>query len=433
MAAVLASLALTAVGTLDPLAGALGAAVGAALGLAGFGRRGRAAQIAHQLKDISVHLSVARDSAGTAEKRAARLMDSLGTRCADGDDVKSALETTVESLSRYLEDRRALRELDREVESLSRELNDRARDRDEDRVLISSVLREAGVHLGGPIDDSLARFAEAESRCRRYRDVRDTRLPEILSRTVPDEELERLRAEEARLAAECPDHDRPARGSSESEFELRRVREQLDSAQDDVRRLERAVGELVDRYRREYPAAQERLKELEAEHSRVERFGRATGAAAEALRDVARTSYRRWAAALNQRASTILSRLNPGYEYLRFDDSLGFTVRRADDGRVLEQAEIDACLSTGAKDQIYLAVRLACCLELSRSPEAIPIILDDPLIAADDGRFRCGMRFLVEDMSRSNQVIVLSCHASRHDSLRGEAWFEENVAVLRMQ
>lgn len=432
-AAAAACLALAALGQLAPLPGALGAALGAAAGLAGLAGRAGAARIVRRLRDMSAQLTVADDAVRSAVERASRLMDSFGMRCSDGQDIERALASVVESLSRHIDDRRALRELDREVASLSRELDDRARGQEDDRTLVSSILVEAGIDPGLPLEDSLERFAEGEARCRRYRDVRDTRLPEMAARAASDEDLDRLRAEEARLAAGCPDPDRPARSFTESESELRRIRERLDSAQENVWRLERAVGELVDRYRREYPAAQERLGELEADQSRVERFGRATGTAAEVLREVARTSYRRWAAALNEQASSILSRLNPAYEDLRFDDSLGFTVRRAGDGRVLEQAEIDAFLSTGAKDQIYLAVRLACCLELSKSPEAIPIILDDPLVAADDGRFRRGMRFLVEEMPRSNQVIVLSCHASRHNSLRGDAWFHENVAVLELQ
>jgi uncharacterized protein YhaN len=151
------------------------------------------------------------------------------------------------------------------------------------------------------------------------------------------------------------------------------------------------------------------------------------------MREVAAKTHRRWATALNEQAAAILPRLNPDYDTLLFDDALGFTVRSIAANRIVERTEVDAMLSTGAKDQIYLAVRLACCLELSRLGEPMPIILDDPFISADDERFRAGFRYVAEELAKKQQVIILSCHRGRHEQLSSEPWFRESVTAIDLQ
>jgi uncharacterized protein YhaN len=217
------------------------------------------------------------------------------------------------------------------------------------------------------------------------------------------------------------------RSSVEIEAEQRALRQELDNISATIIDLEKRVGATVDAYHRDYGSLHDDLQRLERELARAERFGKAIEVAKQVLRQVAEDSRRRWAAALNRSASSILPHLNPDYDDLRFDDSLGFTVRHVPDGRTLEQADIDARLSTGAKDQVYLAVRLACCEELSRGSESIPALLDDPLMAADDSRFASGLRYIVEEFAENNQVIVLSCSKRRHEALAGEEWFAERM------
>ena len=222
----------------------------------------------------------------------------------------------------------------------------------------------------------------------------------------------------------------PARPSAEIDAERRDSRSEMDSLNTTINDLEKRVGATVDAYRRDYPALREDLHRLEREVAKAERFGQAIEAAREALQEVAEDSRRRWAAALNRSASSILPHLNPDYDTLLFDDSLGFTIRHVPDNRTLEKPDIDARLSTGAKDQVYLAVRLACCEELSREGESIPVLLDDPLMAADDSRFATGLRYLVESFAEDHQIIVLSCAKVRHEALMSEAWFGEGVSRI---
>ena len=66
-------------------------------------------------------------------------------------------------------------------------------------------------------------------------------------------------------------------------------------------------------------------------------------------------------------------------------------------------------LSTGTRDQLYLALRLAVCkVLLDQEDETVPIVLDDPFVNYDDRRAACGMK-LLREIARERQVILLTC------------------------
>lgn len=66
-------------------------------------------------------------------------------------------------------------------------------------------------------------------------------------------------------------------------------------------------------------------------------------------------------------------------------------------------------LSTGTRDQLYLALRLAVCeVLLDNGDESVPIVLDDPFVNYDDQRAACGMK-LLREIARERQVILLTC------------------------
>ena len=65
-------------------------------------------------------------------------------------------------------------------------------------------------------------------------------------------------------------------------------------------------------------------------------------------------------------------------------------------------------LSAGARDQLYLAARLALVDEVTGG-NALPLILDDPFVHFDASR-RENTRNLLREASKKHQVILLSCH-----------------------
>lgn len=276
---------------------------------------------------------------------------------------------------------------------------------------VAATLLGIGLAAVGAVQSSKASFLDAEERISLEGEIRHIR-------TASSEEQ----------SAPVPAGAR----SFLIEGERRERRQALDEANDLARRLQATVGSAVDSYKREMPKLQEEMRKLDCELEKAQRFEAAITIAREALGEVAEQSHRRWAAALNDKASAILPNLNPDYADLRFDDSLAFTIRHVQDNRTLEQADIDTRLSTGAKDQVYLAVRLAFCEELSRDAESIPVLLDDPLIAADDSRFASGMRYLAETFAKEHQVLILSCSKQRHEALASELWFGGNVHQLAL-
>ena len=66
-------------------------------------------------------------------------------------------------------------------------------------------------------------------------------------------------------------------------------------------------------------------------------------------------------------------------------------------------------LSTGTREQLYLAVRLAYIQDYSRRAEPLPIVMDDVLVNFDEDRARRTLAALVE-FGRENQILFLTCH-----------------------
>ncbi|MDO5547826.1 MAG: AAA family ATPase [Eubacteriales bacterium] len=67
-------------------------------------------------------------------------------------------------------------------------------------------------------------------------------------------------------------------------------------------------------------------------------------------------------------------------------------------------------LSSGTRDQLYLALRLAACtVLLDNGTETVPLILDDPFLTYDEERTACAMQ-LLRHLSNERQILLLTCH-----------------------
>ncbi len=382
------------------------------------------------LNSLMAQLSQLEESLESAKKRAVGVLNGfkldVGSR-----DIIELLILTQEELARYINDRERMRAFELEISGLARDIERVRAGVSEEQAIAKDILNDAGIDKNLPFDEALRKFDEAEKLFRRYREIKDLLMPSAAKHAAPDEALARLGEEEADLALALDGVDiDTSRSSSAIENDRQTTRMELDKAALDVSVLEKKVGGCVDAYRNDYPRLREEVANLEIELQKATRFKAAIEVAAKVMREVSEKSRKRWASALNRRASIMLPHLNNSYDSLLFDDSLAFSIRHIAENRVIQKADIDACLSTGAKDQIYLAVRLACCSELSKLGESVPIILDDPLIAADDERFHSGFEFIARELPQNQQVIVLSCHESRHLQLQDEPWFAENVSVV---
>ncbi len=111
--------------------------------------------------------------------------------------------------------------------------------------------------------------------------------------------------------------------------------------------------------------------------------------------------------AMLQETSRLFELMTDG-RYVRVDRPDGddgvLQVRRHDD-EILEPDQ----LSTGSREQLYLAVRLAYALHYCGQAEPLPIVMDDVLANFDDDRSRRTLRAL-DEVSREAQVLFLTCH-----------------------
>ena len=92
------------------------------------------------------------------------------------------------------------------------------------------------------------------------------------------------------------------------------------------------------------------------------------------------------------------------YQEIRIDEKFRASTG-VGDGRMLNSLR----LSSGTRDQLYLALRLAICdtLEQTRS---VPLIMDDPFITSDDARTERGIE-LLRRLGKQRQIILLTCRS----------------------
>jgi len=106
------------------------------------------------------------------------------------------------------------------------------------------------------------------------------------------------------------------------------------------------------------------------------------------------------------RASAILSAMTDG-RYVAIRRGHEKTAVERHDGRELSPE----ALSTGTREQLYLAIRLAYVEHYCANAEPLPIVLDDVLVNFDDDRATATLRALAE-FSSVTQVMLFTCHRS---------------------
>lgn len=107
--------------------------------------------------------------------------------------------------------------------------------------------------------------------------------------------------------------------------------------------------------------------------------------------------------------SRLFSRLTGGHypSVRRRLDREGTLLAIQEDGTEKHPAQ----LSTGTREQLYLAIRLAYVQEYCRHNEPLPLVLDDVLVNFDESRADNTLRVL-KDLSKKLQILLLTCHDS---------------------
>jgi DNA repair exonuclease SbcCD ATPase subunit len=224
------------------------------------------------------------------------------------------------------------------------------------------------------------------------------------------------------------------RSPLEIEAEGRRLRERIDALQKERTELRIEVEEVWRRYHAEHPEKTTQRERIAEALQRARRFKAATVLACETIQSVATETHRRWAEYLNVRVVQILAAFGTRVEQLRFGDDLDFSVKLWN-GQQVSRGRADLQLSAGARDQLYLAVRLAISEFLSRGQSPLPLLLDDPFTACDDDRTRAAMKLLLQHFAPLHQIVLLTCHRGRHEALAklDPELFAERVQWLELK
>lgn len=330
-----------------------------------------------------------------------------------------AILEDLERALRSAEARRAVRESEAErLASENGSLEDLERS-------LKSVLEKTGISGRLPLPEALLALEVGRKRLARRREILEIELPARTEGERPGEREEL----EARLVELSTDVERrlAAAGAALHEVhvastpeEARRIAEASRAAAREVAEVAVAVErELAEKAREGGTRAREVEEELltgEALLERARLFREGLDLAHQALSTAASAAYGDFKKGLAEASRAILGSWDVPYESLEFADDLSVSaVSRG--GRLATKAEIAAALSTGAREQLHLVARLAALRYLGTGARGVPLLLDDPLVGADDPRFVSVMRFLVQQVLLERPVLLVSCHGWRHERL----------------
>lgn len=192
--------------------------------------------------------------------------------------------------------------------------------------------------------------------------------------------------------------------------ELRVQETELDEA---LPRLAERVGELrkeCEQLERE-PTSDQLQGEAEVIQMKIDALGQEHDrliVLAQVLRDADRKFREENQPDVLRRASEHLRVITADrYERILADEQDSFQVQEQGNARLVSVAD---SLSTGTKEQVYLALRLAAMDHLDDGRETLPLFVDEAFVNWDSERRAMGLRLLAE-VSRNRQVFVFTCHA----------------------
>jgi uncharacterized protein YhaN len=269
-----------------------------------------------------------------------------------------------------------------------------------------------------PWADHVADIAERSKDRSRYTMLHDQLIPQAEKQMRPAEEIAQLESQLKTLEAESGAGDESASGRAplDIEHEAQRNREALDQIQRRRSDLRLQVDETLRRHSVEHPEKLAEKERLDHALGRAKRFKTAVEMARATIEQVALETHRRWAEHLNQRVSQLLSAVGTQMQELRFGEDLDFSVRFAN-GQRSARGKAVLQISSGARDQLHLAVRLAISEYLSRGQEPLPFLIDDAFATSDDDRTRAAMKLLLEHFSKRHQILLVTCHRKRYEAL----------------
>ena len=251
------------------------------------------------------------------------------------------------------------------------------------------------------------------SKGRRFKKERDRTarlLSEIFSKHLGDSSIssEAMDALEAKMR----EFLRLSRAVVQSEETLNRLTQDISGLQ---AREEGCSGQIEEQQRIQWELEQklehldacktkaESLKHVLAENERLQEELDAIDLAQETMTNLSTSIRDSFGLYLNKTASELISGITGGiYTSMSIDQNLDISMNTPARLVPIEQ------VSSGAMDQIYLAVRLAAAKLVQSGPDTMPLIFDDSFVLYDDERLKTALKWLVK--ACDGQIIIFTCH-----------------------
>ncbi len=274
--------------------------------------------------------------------------------------------------------------------------------------------REESTRIQGRLRE---RLAQAERVDKRLVEEREEVGDGELARRVAEQRAARDAADSALQAAETAvanlDPEEVQQAVADAGRAVARTEKQLQDLETRHGELRAALRALGQQGLAEQVVELERkAAEAERRHRALEREATAVRLVAEALEEAARNAREAYLQPLLGRLQPYLDAVFPGARPV-----IGETLEMAGLARGHEEGFEQ--LSIGAREQLAILTRLAFADLLAQEGESPPVILDDALVYADEGRFET-MKALLSRSARRHQVLILTCRPREYLSLGAE-------------
>lgn len=261
-------------------------------------------------------------------------------------------------------------------------------------------------------------------------EIKEKQLLLLQSHDQEDGTIHQLEIGERRLQQLVEGHPEwrelvPERPQAEYDRQIQEVSSHIQAAEKETIRAHHTLEslEMNHVHRADLLEQQESAKELYSHLTHM--HGRVTSAKT-MLADATTEFQRAFAPRLETRIAQALSTVTSGrYQQVQVDPAdLGISVYSPESGRWV----LGEHLSTGTRDLIYLAMRVAVSELLSSNKEPLPLLLDDPFVHFDSVREQKALTYL-SDIAKDYQVFFFSKDLTIEDRLRLTG---QSVSVTRL-
>ncbi len=308
--------------------------------------------------------------------------------------------------------KRAITDTGKRMDELKEKIDEKDKEIKKDIETLKDFSRITGIPFN---EDNIDEFIEMCSTAKKGHETYEKLLSE-------KERLEKMRYEDdyiERLKEELKGHEdliskMEMRTLHEIHEESEMISKRLRVLNDSIEKLRNDYHN-ISRYRDELMGLEEDVSIKKAMKEKLMRYMESLLIARDTIMRISSEHHREWSEILNNRVREILKKITSRSYTIRFNPDLSFVFISSD--IEINNKEMRHILSGGITEQIYLSTRMAICDYISKDVR-LPLILDEPFAHSDDERFMNGMEFLINEFSKSRQVIVLSCHELRHRLLR---------------